>query len=170
MKKYIIAFIIILVVVLGIRELYYFTRPDGSTIEIREAMIEKRIGSGAWEIASECEMDGYLLCGIYSDDKNGIAIFESAGNGKYKLYSTEWQKYTGVILRSTIINGEWYNLSWCNNALCEKAVYTYTFADERTEEVTYDIADMNVVIAKKPEADKFSTTVSYYDAEGNEYT
>ena len=39
MKKCIIAFVVLIAVILGVREAYYITRPDGSSLEIREEMI-----------------------------------------------------------------------------------------------------------------------------------
>lgn len=152
MKKYIIAFVVLLAVILCARELYYITRPDGSTAEIREEMINGF--THKWEIVTESELNGYILCGIYSEDRmNGIAVFEPVGDGKYKLVSKDYRESDEIVVTSTLIDGEMYTLVWFNG---EKgnAVHNHIKPDGQTQTVVFDAENVKIV---------------YYDDDGNVY-
>ena len=84
----------------------YFGKPDGSTVQSREELLENIPKGTDWKIAKETEFQNYIISGMYSSDgKSGIAVFEPLDNGKYKMSSREWREDDEIIISGYIIDG-----------------------------------------------------------------
>lgn len=127
MKKPIFTFAVILAFIVGFGAIQYFNRPDGSTLESREELLQERSKGKLWLISVEQKTDNYIISGIYSGyDESGLAVFEPKGIGKYKLQTRVFRDNDRIITTSSYIGGQWYDIVWFNGAKTEYAEITYT--------------------------------------------
>ena len=147
----------------------YQSIPDGQTIESREQLL-KGIPKGAgWQISTEQLLNDYIVSGIYSTDgKNGIAVFEPTGKGRYKLSSREWRESGRIVISGYAADGIWYDLVWFNDAQTQYAEITYTVDGDRQETIKHNSTNMEIFIHEAPAKD-YSIDVVYYDSKGNVY-
>lgn len=170
-KKKIILWLLGSVIVLSLASLafWYGTRPDGSTMESREAMLKDLPKGTNWTIATERLLDGYLITGIVSDNgKAGIAVFEPRGNGKYKLQTSYCRDEDDIIIGGTVIGDVWYDLVWFNGAKTESTEITYTVPNEMSQSTVYSVDNSTIICSPAPAKD-YTMYVAYYDSEGNKY-
>ena len=167
-KKVFIILIVVLLALLGYGACRYFLQPDGSTVESREKILEGTPKGIEWNISQEQEFKNYLLCGIYSENKSGIAVFEAIGNGKYKLASIEWRNTDEIVISGFSVDGEWYDLIWFNGAKTDYAEIFYEVSGENKEPVIFDVSDMKIICTKAPGKD-YTMSVRYYDNNGDMY-
>ena len=168
-KKTGIVFGILIILFLAYSAWTYFSKPDGSTVQSREELLENIPKGTDWKIAKETEFKNYIISGMYSSDgKSGIAVFEPLDNGKYKMSSREWRENDEIIISGYIIDGIWYDLVWFNGAQTEYAEIIYTIDGEVQEPVVCDTRDMNILVNESPAKD-YSMSVVYYDENGNAY-
>jgi len=169
-KKYLFfATAILLIIVVGGPILGYCMRPDGSTMESREKMLNDLPKGTNWTIATERLLDGYLITGIVSDNgKAGIAVFEPRGNGKYKLQTSYHRNQDDIIIGGVMIEEEWYDLIWFNGVQTERAEVTYTVTNEASQSTVY-LSDNDTIICSPTPFKEYTLHVTYYDSEGNKY-
>lgn len=169
MKKSIIVFAVLFAFIAGIGAVQYFNRPDGSTLESREEICAEFPKGKDWKISVEQEFNDYIISGIYSrDGMSGIAVFEPAGNGKYKLYSREWREQDDIVITGITIDNMWYDIVWFNGAKTDYAEITYTYGGKAQEPIIHNAKGMEIFINPAPAKD-YSMDVVYYDSEGNKY-
>ena len=172
LKKIITIFILVIAVISAITLVsIQMNKPKGTTLSEREELLRENRDCKRMNIATELQLDNYVLCGIYDENKSGIAIFESSGNG-YKLQRTTLREQSRVITASEYLNEEWYQLVWFHGAETETAeiVIINTDNNEVIMEHSYDVSDGNIIAFIEPDGLKnFSLDVVYYDAEGNTY-
>ncbi|MBR2404963.1 MAG: hypothetical protein IKA95_04840 [Clostridia bacterium] len=170
MKKSITVFSILLVLIIGIGAVQYFNRPDGATIESREAQLQEKSKGKLWLISVEEKIDDYIISGIYSGyDESGIAVFEPKGDGKYKLQTRISRDNDRIILTSSYIGGRWYDIIWFNGAKTDNAEITYTLDGVKQEPIIHNSKDMEIFINPAPTKDEYAIDVVYHDSEGNKY-
>lgn len=168
-KKTGIVFAILIILIVAYSAWNYFGKPDGSTVQSREELLENIPKGTDWKIAKETEFQNHIISGMYSSDgKSGIAVFEPLDNGTYKMSSREWRENDEVIISGYIIDGTWYNLVWFNGAQTEYAEIIYTIDGEEQEPIVCDTKDMDVLVNESPAKD-YSMSVVYYDENGNAY-
>lgn len=119
-KKIGIVFGVLIILFLAYSAWNYFGKPDGSTVQSREELLENIPKGTDWKIAKETEFKNYIISGMYSSDgKSGIAVFEPLDNGNYKMSSRERRENDEIIISGYIIDGTWYDLVWFNGAQTE---------------------------------------------------
>lgn len=170
-RKYIIIVVVVLIV-LGIFGIYnqHQKKFGGSTVESREMILEKANSKGrGWKIATELELDGYIISGAYSEDNmSAIAVFKPDKNGKYIFVNSTNRNNDEIITSNAIINDVWYDLVWFNGAQTEYAEITYTIDNNIWNPLRYDTTNMNIICNEAP-GDDYIMNVSYYDSKGNKY-
>ncbi len=164
---------LIIVCIFGSMSYYNHSKTDGSTLESREKILDKS-GAGfknqKWTIATEQELDGYIISGAYSTDgKATIAIFEPVGNGKYGFMASENRSSDNIFITNAILDGIPYDLIWFPNAQTEYAEIVYTIDGQSQDAVRYDTADLKLICRNAP-AKEYTIHVTYYDSEGNEHS
>ena len=170
MRKYIIVFAIILAVMVFIGAFHYFDRPDGSTLESREELLQERSKGKLWLISVEQKIDNYIISGIYSGyDESGLAVFEPKGNGKYKLQTRVFRDNDRIITTSSYIAGQWYDIVWFNGAKTDYAEVTYTLDGVKQDPIIHNSKGMEIFIHPTPTNNEYGINVVYYDSEGNKY-
>lgn len=168
-KKIGIVIGILIILFLAYSAWSYFSRPDGSSVQSREELLENIPNGTKWKITKETELKNYIISGMYSaDGKSGIAVFEPLGNGKYKMSSREWRENDEIIISGYIIDGTWYDLVWFNGVKTEYAEIIYTIDDVEQEPIIHDAKEMDIFINASPAKD-YSISVIYYDEDGNKY-
>ena len=117
--------------------LWQSAQPDGSTKESREQLLNNLdVHAGmAWNIRTEIPLDGALVCSIYSEHKNGIAVFVEQENGKYKWQGCSYIQ-RGIdypLFDSVIADGEVYNFFLLDRdeAAALEVIYTQTESGEQ---------------------------------------
>ena len=147
------------------------SKPNGTSISEREKLLRENSACKRMNIATELQLDNYILCGIYDENKAGIAIFELSGKG-YKLKRIELRGKSRVISSTEYLNGEWYQLTWFNGADTKtvKIIIINIDNNDIIMEQSYDVSDGNIVAFKEPNGLKnFSLSIVYYDADGKSY-
>ncbi len=168
-KKIGIVFGILIILFLAYSLWSYFSKPDGSSVQSREELLENIPNGTEWKIEKETEFKNYIISGMYSSDgKSGIAVFEPLANGKYKISLREWRENDEIIISGYIIDGTWYDLVWFNGAQTEYAEIIYTIDDVAQEPIIHDAKEMDIFINESPAKD-YSISVIYYDGTGNKY-
>lgn len=125
-------FVSIVAVITG---LYYFNlSPKGTTTESREEILNATLSTGTnWAIATETEIEGYIICAAYStDDKVSLAIFDE--NGGYMFQSSTNRNSEEIIVSNVFIDQEIYDLVWFNGARTEYAELLYTVGKSTTKD------------------------------------
>ena len=71
---------------------FYDAQPDGTTTESREDILNHLdVHEGmTWRIRTEIPLGDKMICSIYSEHKNGIAVFRKQENGTYKWQSCSY--------------------------------------------------------------------------------
>lgn len=170
MKKAIIVFAVLLVIIVGIGVVQYYGRPDGSTLESREEICAEFPRGKDWKIAIEQELNDYIISGIYSrNEMSGIAVFKPYGNGKYKLHSREWRDNDRIIITGITVDNKCYDVVWFNGAKTDYAEITYTLDGVKQEPIIYNAKGMEIFINPAPTNDEYGIDVVYFDSEGNKY-
>lgn len=144
-----------------------------ATVEDREKMLAEVLSQSAgqcWSIATESEVDGYLVSGAY--DNQGcaaIAVFEPGKWGGYHLQGTVWQGKEQIITDTILLNGEHYHLIWFPGAQTEYAEITYAVGAQKPQTMRFDTSDGGVICTQIEADDHYNMKVAYYDSEGNRY-
>ncbi len=146
-----------------------YNKPDGSTPDSREKMLENLPRGIGWQIAAETEESGHIISGIYSrDNKSGIAVFTPNGEEKYRLLARQWRDRDDIIISNFVIDNVWYDVVWFNGAKTDYAEITYTYDGKKHKPIIHNSENMEIFINPAP-ADSYSINVVYYDDEGNKY-
>ena len=144
-------------------------KPDGSTLESREQLLENLPRGFDWKIASETELSRHIVSGIYSrDNKSGIAIFMPNGDKKYRLLARQWRDTDDIIISNFVVDNIWYDIIWFNGAKTDYAEITYTYGGKKQEPIIHNSKGMEIFINPAPSND-YALDVVYYDSEGNKY-
>lgn len=169
MKK-IFKFILLLLFFVVIFIMLFSNKNDGSTTEKRELMLNESISKGSgWQIATETEIDGYVVSGAYSTDNlSSIAVFEPDKNNGFKFMTSRNCHNDEIIIDTAVINKTAYNLIWFNGAKTEYAEVTYTVDNKPLDTLTFDTSDMDIICCKAP-SDDYTVKVVYYGADGTKY-
>ena len=146
----------------------YYSKPNGSTVESREELLNSTSEGIKWKIAQEQKLEDYLVSSIYSSTKSGIAVFKANGDEKYKLAFKKWGNSDEIVTYELIIGEEWYDLIWFNGAETAYAEIIYSVDGAENEPIIFDVSDMRVICSKAPAKD-YILTVRYYDNDGNVY-
>lgn len=143
---------------------------DGSAVESREMLLNKAsTNSRNWTIVAEQKIEDYMISGACStDNKAAIAVFEPAGTQKYRLLTSTSRNNEEIIVETSLINGEQYNLIWFHGAQTEYAEVTCTINGQEQPPIRYDTTQMGVICQKAP-AKEYTIQVCYYDRDGNKY-
>jgi len=144
-------------------------KPDGSTLESREQLLESLPRGFKWKIALETELGNHIVSGIYScDNKSGIALFMPNGDKKYRLLARQWRDTDDIIISNFVVDNVWYDIVWFNGAQTEYAEITYTYDGKKHEPIIHNSKEMEIFINPAPSSD-YAMNVVYYDNEGNKY-
>ncbi len=144
-------------------------KPDGSTLESREQLLESLPRGFKWKIASETELGNHIVSGIYSrDNKSGIALFMPNGDKEYRLLARQWRDTDDIIISNFVVDNVWYDIVWFNGAQTEYAEITYTYDGKKHEPIIHNSKEMEIFINPAPSSD-YALSVVYYDNEGNKY-
>ncbi len=163
---YVIALSILMITTVGT---LIYNKPDGSTTDSREQLLENLPRGIDWKISTETELSGHIISGIYSrDNKSGIAVFMPNGEEKYRLLARQWRDSDDIIISNFYIEDVWYDVVWFNGAKTDYAEITYTFNGNTMEPVIHNSENMELFINPAPSND-YSLNVVYYDSEGNRY-
>lgn len=169
-KKYIIPIAIGFVFI--ILSIFFSTqsKPDGSSIESRELILNKLSKiNGNTHISYEIQIDEYIVSGyISSNNKLGLAIFEPQGNGKYKFQTYYLRDKDELIHRNVIINQKFYDLFWANKADLDYAEITYITSNKSEETFKLDATD-NKIIYKEAPSNDYAVEYVFVDTNGNHY-
>lgn len=144
---------------------------DGATVKSREILLDQAIGeSKSWTIATEREIEGYIVSGAYStNNQAAVAVFEPIREDGYKLMTTTSRSSDEIIDDAVLINGVSYQLIWFHGAQTEYAEIVYTIDGQAQETRKHRTADMEIICEKAP-AKEYTMEIAYYDSEGNKYT
>jgi hypothetical protein len=170
-KKYII--IISFTTVFIVSLLFFFitqSKLDGSTIESRELRLNKlnKINGNA-HICTEIKIDDYIVCGyISSNNKYGFAIFEPAGNGKYRFQSNYLRENNELVYGNIIVNQKNYDLFWANKTSLDYAEITYTVSNKAQKTLKLDATENKIIYNKSP-SNSYSVEYVFVDADGNRF-
>ena len=167
LKKIITIFILVIAVISAITLVsIQMNKPNGTTLSEREELLREYRNCKRMNIATELQLDNYVLCGIYDENKSGIAIFESSGNG-YKLQRTTLREQSRVITASEYLNEEWYQLVWFHGVETETAeiviINTCGFIESAKQEAIGLIRPKNMPQVYRDEREKFLGDMSYED-------
>lgn len=172
LKKVISVFAVGVIAILAIAIIVIqMGKPKGTTLAEREELLRETRDCKKMSIATETQIGKFILCGIYDDDKAGIATFEPSGKG-YKLQRTNVRDKDRVIVISEYLDGKWHQLAWFNGAETKtaKLIITNTDNNEVVVSQDYDVSNGNIIVYDVPDnLDNFSTDLVYYDADGNKY-
>lgn len=166
-KKYYIAIIIIIIVLLvGV---LYFLIPNGKTLESREEILRNSTpGKYVWEIDKEIKLYDYIISSVYGTTKDGLAVFKSTGNGKYKLQSVGYKEKGKVVIEQIIHQEKVFYIAWCNQSNLDYAEVVYTIDNEELEPRIFDVKENSFISFQSP-SDDFAMKITYYDKDGNHY-
>ena len=171
MKKKLSLIVLVTIICVTAAFAYVFSAlPKGNTRESRESILNAAISkSGDWTIATEIELDGYIISGAYStDDRSALAIFEPEGNGNYRFRTSTNRNNDEIIVSGAVINGKWYDLVWFHGAKTEYAEITYTISGQRQDALRFSTENMDILYQEQP-AKEYSIQVVYYDSDGKKY-
>ena len=150
---------------------FYDAQPDGITTESREDILNQLdVHEGmTWRIRTEIPLGDKMICSIYSEHKNGIAVFRKQENGTYKWQGCSYiQRPNSYPLWDNLITErESYHLFLLDrdDAAMLEVIYTETGTNNRKVS-RFDVSDTDLVY------DPFvfnscQIEYNYYDAEGN---
>lgn len=171
MKKKLSLIVLVIIVCVTAAFAYVFSAlPKGNTRESRESILNTAISKGIdWTIATEIELDGYIISGAYStDDRSALSIFEPVGNGNYRFMTSTNRNNDEIIVSGAVINGKWYDLVWFHGAKTEYAEITYTISGQQQDAVRFSTENMDILYQEQP-AKEYSIQVVYYDSDGKKY-
>lgn len=161
--------IILLLLIVGRPVLWYCMRPDGSTMESREKMLDRIQEGHHWTILTERLVEDYLVTGAVSDHGEvSIAVFVPRGNGKYRLQTRTCRDRKDIVISGSIIDDTWYNFIWFQGAQTERVEVTYTVPNEASESTVY-LTDNSTIICSPTHFKDYTLHVTYYDNAGNRY-
>ncbi len=144
-------------------------KPDGSTLESREKLLESLPRGIGWKIATEAECENHIISGIYSrDNKSGIAVFTPRIEEGYRLLARQWCDSDDIMIANFVIENVWYDVIWFNGAKTEYAEITYTYDGVAQERIIHPAKGMEIFICPAP-SENYSLHVAYYDDAGNKY-
>lgn len=166
-KKYYIYIIIVLLISL-VGAIYLFT-PKGNTLESREKILQNsKTSKYVWEIDKEIKLYDYIISSVYGTTKDGLAVFKSTGNGKYKLQSVGYNEKGKVVIEQIIHQEKVFYIAWCNQSNLDYAEVVYTIDNEELEPRIFDVKENSFISFQSP-SDDFSMRITYYDKDGNHY-
>lgn len=166
-KKYFIA-IIILAIVLFAGILYFFT-PNGKTLENRKEILRNSpSGKYVWEIDKEIKLYDYIISSVYGTTKDGLAVFKSTGNGRYKLQSVSYGEKGKVRIEQIVHQEKVFYIALCNQPNLDYAEVVYTIDNEELKPRIFDVKENSFISFQSP-SDDFTMRITYYDKEGNYY-
>ncbi len=151
--------------------IWQHTKPNGSTTESREELLNAALSKGEdWTIVRETEVEEHLVCGACSaDNRAAIVVFEPSGNGKYVFSTATCGDRKAVLFGGAVLNGDWYDLAWFCGEQTEYAEILYSVGGAAEPALRYDTSNMEVLYHRNPKKE-YSVRVCYYDAVGGQYT
>lgn len=165
-KKYFIAIIILIIILLV--SVIYFLIPNGKTLESREEILKNSpSGKYVWEIDNEIKLYDYIISSVYGN-KDGLAVFKSYGNGRYKLQSVIYRDKGKVVIEQIINKKDIYYIAKCAKANLDYAEVIYAIDNKELEPKIFDVKENNLISFKSP-SENFSMRIIYYDKDGNRY-
>lgn len=170
MKKYVIPFIIILIIGILVSYFVYKSKINGSTIESRELRLKQISNLGeSTNIDEEIIIDDYIFSGyITKNNRYGLAVFTPAGNGKYDFQTNVNSNNDELIFLPYVINGKAYNLFWANKADLDYAEIIYTIDGNKGEIIKIDAKNNKIIYTEEPSKD-FSVEYYFIDVKGKLY-
>jgi len=167
-KRYIWAVALIIILGIVFFELYLQqNKLDGSTIVSRELILNQ--SQNGIHIVSEIKIDDYIVSGIIGSNNNdGLVVFASQANGKYKFQTKVLREKGSTIIEHTFINSVGYDLFWRNQVDLDYAEIIYTVQGNALEPIKLDAKDNKILYCEAPSND-YSVEVVYYDIQGNRY-
>ena len=150
---------------------FYDAQPDGTTTESREDILNHLdVYEGmTWRIRTEIPLGDKMICSIYSEQKNGIAVFEKQENGRYNWQGCSYMQRGSdyPLWDSVITDGEVYNLFMLNRdeAATMKVVYTEHGSGEQ-KTYQFDVTETDLVYTPVI-FNSCQVDYNYYDADGN---
>ena len=164
-KKFIVIIILIISLLAGI---LYFLTPNGKTMESREEILKNSTsGKYVWEIDKEIKLYDYIISSVYGN-KDGLAVFKSYGNNKYKLQSVTYKEKGKVVIEQIVYKNVVYYIAKCDQANLDYAEVIYSIDNEELEPRIFDVRENNLISFKSP-SDDFTMRIIYYDKDGNQY-
>ena len=161
--------IVVSIALIAAIEMSFLSKPDGTTIESREELLENLPRGWDWKISTEAKIGNNIISGIYSrDNKSGIAVFVPNGDVKYRLLARQWRDSDDIIISNFIVDNIWYDIIWFNGAKTDYAEITYTYDGESQKPIIHNTKGMEIFINPAP-ANDYSLNVVYYDEYGNKY-
>ena len=122
-----------------------------------------------WRIRTEIPLGDKMICSIYSEYNNGIAVFEKQENGRYKWQGCSYMQRGSdyPLWDSVITDGEVYNLFMLNRdeAATMKVVYTEHGSGEQ-KTYQFDVTETDLVYTPSV-FNSCQVDYNYYDADGN---
>ena len=165
-RKYLIVIIISIIILLA--GILYFLTPNGKTLESREEILKKsKTGKYVWEIDKEIKLYDYIISSVYGN-KDGLAVFKSYGNNKYKLQSVTYKEKGKVVIEQIVYKNVVYYIAKCDQANLDYAEVIYSIDNEELEPRIFDVRENNLISFKSP-SDDFTMRIIYYDKDGNQY-
>ncbi len=147
-------------------------RRDCATVTDREQRLEEAIPQEKgqhWSIATESQVDGYIISGAYSDQGNAaIGLFRPGKGNTHQFQRAITERKENVITDTVLINEKTYHLIWLPGIQTEYAEVTYTVVGQKPETRRFDTTDMSVICTQF-DASAYTMDVVYYDSEGNQY-
>jgi len=166
MKVYVIVLLVALVAVVGKG---FVAKPDGTTVESREELLETLPRGWDWKISTETKVGNNIISGIYSsDNKSGIAVFVPKGDRGYRLLARQWRDTKDIIISQFVIDSVWYDVIWFNGEKTDHAEIIYTYDGKTQEPIIHNSKEMEIFVNPAPEND-YAMKVAYYDEAGNKY-
>lgn len=165
-RKYFLLIISLIIVLLA--GILYFLQPNGKTIESREGIL-KNLTSGkyVWEIDQEINLYDYIISSVYGK-KDGLAVFKSYGNNKYKLQSVTYKEKGKVVIEQIVYKNDVYYIAKCDQANLDYAEVICRNENEELKYRIFDVKENNLISFKSP-IDDFTMRIIYYDKDGNQY-
>ena len=164
-KYFILIIFLILVLLVGI---LYFLTPNGKTLESREEILKNSTsGKYVWEIDKEINLYDYIISSVYGN-KEGLAVFKSYGNNKYKLQSVTYKEKGKVVMEQIVYKNDVYYIAKCDQVNLDYAEVIYGIGNEELEPIVFDVKENNLISFKSP-SDDFTMRIIYYDKDGNQY-
>lgn len=118
-------------------------------------------------IDKEINLYDYIISSVYGN-KDGLAIFKSYGNNRYKLQSVTYREKGKVVIEQIIYKNDVYYIAKCDQANLDYAEVIYRIDNEELEPRISDVKENNLISFKSP-SDDFTMRIIYYDKEGNQY-
>ncbi len=156
-----------LVCIAGILAWQLFQTPTGGTAESRQAILNTALADGqGWTIASETELDGFVISAAYSaNGKTALAVFKPAAGGRFTLSTSATRAGGGALISGAMIHNTWYDLIWLSDAQAEHAEVYYTVNGQAQDPLLYDVKDGKILCIENQEKD-YSISVSYTAGSG----